>query len=63
MKKKDNILTIDLNVWTTQQEYAASNGIKLNTVSQRLKRTKDGKTTNPIEYLDIKELGITLIKR
>jgi hypothetical protein len=62
-RQKDNILIIDLDTWTTQAQYAAEQGIKLNTVSQRLKRTKEGKSAQPIEYLDVKELGITLVKR
>jgi hypothetical protein len=61
---KSNILTIDLNVYCTQQQYAKETGTKLNTISQQIKRTKEGKTSNPVEILEIPELNnLVLIKR
>lgn len=63
MAKKDNIITIDLNQYTTQVQWAEENGENVNTVFQWVKRKKDGKGKAPIEILEIPELGITLIKR
>jgi hypothetical protein len=62
-KKKFPILTIDLNKWQTQADYAKEHGIKLGTVSAQVARSKTGATPAPIEYLDVPELGITLIRR
>lgn len=56
-------ITIDLSVWCTQAQYCRDNPqYKLGTISQWVKRAKAGKQAK-IEYLDIKELGITLVKR
>lgn len=61
---KNKIITIDLNIWCTQQQKAIDTGIKLNTISQQIKRTKEGKTINPVEILEIPELNnLVLIKR
>ena len=61
---KDKIITIDLNIYCTQQQYAKETGEKLNTISQRIKRTKDGTTTKPVNILEIPELNnLVLIKR
>ena len=61
---KNKIITIDLNKYCTQQQYAVENGIPLNRISQRIKRTKEGKTINPVEILEIPELNnLVLIKR
>jgi hypothetical protein len=60
---KKPILTIDLNVWCTLSERSKLENIKLGALSARLVRTKRGKTPNPIEYWEIKDLGITLVKR
>ena len=57
-------ITIDLSEWSTQQQYAKDNKIKLNTVSQWIKRTKEGKTVNPATIREIPELNnLVLIKR
>lgn len=62
--KKNNIITIDLSVYCTQQQYAKETGMKLNTISQQIKRTKEGKTLNPVKILEIPELNnLVLIKR
>lgn len=61
---KNNIVTIDLNEWCTQQQKAKEQGIKLNTLSQQIKRTKAGTTSTPIEYWEIPELNnLILVKR
>jgi len=53
---------IDLKGWITQAEYARLTGKKLNTVSQWVKRAKAGEGEPKIDYLDVPELGITLVK-
>ena len=62
MSKQKNILTIDLNKYCTQQKYATETGIRLNTISQWIKRAKEGKTAK-VDFLDIPELSITLVER
>lgn len=59
-KKQDK--TIDLQGWLTQTEYAKKHNYNLNTVSQWVKRAKDRKGTQKIDWLDVPELGITLVK-
>jgi hypothetical protein len=62
MTKK--IIKIDLAKWSTQQQYARDNNIPLNRISQRIKRTKEGKTVNPVIIWEIPELNnLVLIKR
>jgi len=61
MSKKQNS-TIDLKGWVTQAEYSRKTGYKLNTVSQWVKRAKEGKGSAKIDYLDVPALGITLVK-
>lgn len=63
MAAKKNILIIDLDVWTTQAKKAEESGIKLTTISQQIVRTKKGQTTKPVEYWEIPQLGITLVKK
>lgn len=63
MAKKYRIVTIDFNEWCTQQEKSDSTSEKLSTISRRVKRTKESETRNPIDILEIPELGITLVKR
>lgn len=61
---KNNIITINLNEWCTQSQKAIETDIKINTISQRIKRAKEGKPgSKGIEFLDIPELSITLVKR
>jgi hypothetical protein len=56
--------TIDLSMYCTQVEYCRLHGIKLGTLSQWIKRTKEGKSTPvDIEYLYVPELKITLVKK
>ena len=63
MKDKKQDTGIDLQGWITQVEYARKTGYKLNTVSQWVKRAKEGKGSAKIDYLDVPELGITLVKK
>lgn len=64
MSKQRTIITIDLSKYCTQQQYAIDNNVRLNTISQRVKRTKEGKTTTPIDFIEFKELNnLVLIKR
>lgn len=66
MAAQDNnkhVLKIDLSVWTTQNKYALENNVRLNTISQQIKRHKEGKTKTCVEYWDIPELCLTLVKK
>lgn len=61
---KNNIITIDLNIYCTQQQYSKETGIRLNTISQRIKRIKAGESKQCIEFIEIKELNnLVLINR
>jgi hypothetical protein len=62
MVNDKHILTIDLTEWLTQADYARKHGYKLTTISQWVKRAKDGQGSQKIDYLDIPELSITLVK-
>lgn len=60
---KDKKITIDLNIYCTQADYAKETGEKLATVSQWVKRAKAGQSIK-VEYLEIPELNnLTLVKR
>lgn len=60
---KKNIITIDLDIWTTQARKAEQEGIKLSTLSRQVKRSIENDTNSPIPYWTIPELGITLVKK
>ncbi len=60
---KDTNTKIDFSKWQTQAEYARENGVLLVTVSQWVKRSKEGKGNIRIEYLDVPEMGVTLVKK
>lgn len=60
---KQKEIVIDLKGWITQSEYAKKSGYKLNTISQWVKRAKAGEGSPKIEYLELPELGITLVKK
>ena len=63
-KIKENIITIDLNKYCTQQQYSKENSIKLNTLSQRIKRIKAGQPAPNVDFIEIKELNnLILINR
>lgn len=60
---KKNIITINLDKYCTQANYATEYNVKLSTVSQWVKRKIDGKS-NKVEILEIPELNnLVLIKR
>ena len=58
--KQGNV--IDLSEWVTQAEYASKTGYKLGTISQWVKRAKDGKPAK-IDYIDVPEIGLTLVRK
>lgn len=60
---KSNTVTIDLDVWTTQTAKAKAEGLNESTIRQRVSRTKRGKAKQSIEYWEIKELNLTLVKK
>jgi len=55
-------ISIDLKGWITQVEYAKQHGYKLSTVSRWVKRAKDGEGRTKIQFLEVPQLGITLVK-
>lgn len=59
LNKEDKI---NLKGWITQAEYARLHGYKLNTVSRWVKRAKEHEGKQKIDFLDVEELGITLVK-
>jgi hypothetical protein len=65
MAKKDNIVTINFDIWTTQQQRARVAGIPLNTLSQQVKRALAGEKSKLTkdDIRQIEQLGITLVKR
>lgn len=61
---KKNLLIIDLDKYCTQAEYARITGVLLPTVSQWVKRSKEGKGQKRIGYMDLEaSLGLTLVER
>lgn len=60
---KNNTITIDLNVWTTQTQKAKDKGLNESTIRQRVSRTKKGKGLIKEEYWHIPELDLTLVKK
>lgn len=56
---------IDLNEWTTQLNKSIDKDIKLNTISQQIKRAKEGKSGSAgIEFMEIPQLnGLILVKK
>jgi len=61
MPKK--VITVDLNKWCTISDKAKADKVKLGTLSARIARSKKGNTPNPIEFWEIPELGITLVRK
>jgi len=64
-KKDDNIVTINFNVWCTQQQKAGNNAQQFAKIRQQVKRRLKGEST-PLQKSDIREikqLGITLIRK
>lgn len=61
---KKNVITIDLDKWTTQRKLAEMrDDIKENTLIQQIRRAKKGEYKASVEYWEIPELGITLVKK
>ena len=61
---KNNTPLLDLTKYYTQAQFAKVHGYKLGTVSQWIKRAKAGESIpHDIEYLEVPELNITLIKK
>lgn len=60
---KNNTVTIDLDVWTTQTAKAKDMGLNESTIRQRVNRTKKGKGLIKEEYWNIPELNLTLVKK
>ncbi len=55
---------IDLTKYCTQVEYCRLTGTKLGTLSQWIKRAKEGRSIPVnIEYLYVPELSLTLVKK
>lgn len=58
---------VDLSQYITQAEYARINGLKLGTLSQWIKRMKEGEAVpdhaKHIQYLEVPELSLTLVKK
>lgn len=64
MAKKETIITIDLNTWTTPAIKARELGLSESTIRQRIHRTNIGKPGNKPEkawYID--QLNLVLVKR
>lgn len=60
---KKNLLIIDMDKYCTQAEYARITGINLATVSQWVKRSIAGEGKKRIGYLEVPQLGLTLVER
>ncbi len=60
---KNNTITIDLNIWTTQTIKAKSMGLNESTIRQRVLRTKQGKGQIKEDHWHIPELNLTLVKK
>lgn len=61
---KNKTITIDLDKYCTQQQYAIEKSIKLNTLSQRIKRIKAGESKIFIDFIEIPELNnLILVNR
>jgi hypothetical protein len=59
----NNTITINLDEWTTQTKLAPLIKMKENTLIQQIKRAKEGKSKTSIEFWEIPELNITLVKK
>ena len=55
--RKGNTIIIDLDKYCTQQQFAKDNDIKLNTLSQRIKRIKAGQQAPFVDFIEIPELN------
>lgn len=64
-KKDENIVTINFNVWCTQQQKAGDDRQEFAKIRQQVKRVLHGETTplKATDILEIKQLGITLVRK
>ncbi len=64
IKRKGTILTVDLSQWYTQQQYAALKGMRLNTLSQWIRREQAGqKHPGKIAIYPVPELNNIVLVR
>jgi len=52
-----------LDIWITQAAYAREYNLKLATVSQWVKRAINNEGEQKIDYLEVPELSLTLVKK
>lgn len=55
-QETNNVIVIDLDVWTTQKEKARTEGLTPEAINHRISRGK-------IEYWHIEELNLKLVKK
>lgn len=64
ISRKGSVLTVDLSQWYTQQQYAAMKGMRLNTLSQWIKREQAGqKHPGKIDIYPVPELNNMVLVR
>lgn len=64
ISRKGDILTVDLSQWYTQQQYAALKGMRLNTLSQWIRREQAGqKQPGKIAIYPVPELNNLVLVR
>jgi hypothetical protein len=65
MAKKTNIVRIDFDVWCTQQQKAGDDHKKFAQIRQQVKRRLQGDSSPLLksDLLEIKQLGITLVRK
>lgn len=54
---------LNLDEWTTMYNKAKETGHGEAYIRQLVHRTKTGKTRKPIEFRELKEIGLTLVKK
>lgn len=64
-KKDSNIVTINFNVWCTQQQKAGDDPQQFAKIRQQVKRLLHGESTplKASDILEVKQLGITLVRK
>lgn len=67
MNKKQSGIVLKLNGWMTQKSYAEKNNHRQVLVAQWVCRAKAAKIQGlnyncPVDYLDVPELGLTLVR-
>lgn len=61
-KLKSGNKIIDLSEWQTPQQYADNHNLNRNTIRQYLYQNKHEGKNYPIDWIDIPELGLTLVR-